>query len=90
MDLPTFTCEASVELANARIGWLHFPVTRVEFQRGHPCPPNARCRLSVNRASVIFHFWAGDPVLVPVTSDERGVLSAGEPGPWAAEALPGS
>lgn len=74
-------CQDAIAVANARIGWLHWPITKTTAVPGLPCPPGARCRFSPTTWSVIFAFWAGDPVMVVVTRDESGVVSAADPEP---------
>jgi len=86
-------CEQAIALANARIGWLHWPITTTEFGFGAPCPANARCAVVIpNGGWVVFHFWFGDPVMVAVSpTGTGGGLIAGDPQPlpeWLASPGP--
>ena len=40
---PVALCQAAVDLATARLGPLHWPITSITFLL-QICPPNARCR----------------------------------------------
>jgi hypothetical protein len=76
-------CQEVVDVANARLGWLHWPISSTTFRAGEPCPPGARCAApSGNTATVLFTFWAGDPVMVVVTKDASGTAAvAADPEP---------
>jgi hypothetical protein len=79
------TCDLAIDLANERLGWLHWPVTAIEFHRSL-CPPNARCAFPVRQGWVMFSFWSGDPVMIhvgPVLEGdvETARFTAGEPEP---------
>ncbi len=71
-------CTSAVALANARLGWLHWPVTSTAF-RTSMCPPNARCRFpGDSQGWVIFTFAVGDPVMIHVgPTNVGGAIAAG-------------
>ena len=79
-------CPTAIALANARLGWLHWPVTSTTF-RVSLCPRNARCAwVPGGQGWVVFTFWIGDPVMIHVGPPEAGSgvmaeLTAGEPEP---------
>jgi hypothetical protein len=60
-------CRRLLAAADARLGVLHWPVSRVSV-RWTICPPNARCAMVVQfgQAWVIYEFVAGDPVMIHV------------------------
>lgn len=75
---PTTQCREAVALANARLGWLHWPVSSIEY-RLDMCPPNARCASAVGTQGwVIYSFWSGDPIMVHVGSVVVGDMTTGE------------
>jgi hypothetical protein len=80
-DQFTLSCRQAVQLAEARLGWLHWPITATEFHRGGPCPPNARCFIAPTQGSVIFHFKVGDPVVIRIALDATGLAATGDPEP---------
>jgi hypothetical protein len=78
-------CARAVEIANTRLGLVHWPIESIEFHRSM-CPPNARCRLGLHEGWVVYEFWSGDPVMIRVGAVFVGdVMSqdfvAGEPEP---------
>jgi hypothetical protein len=76
---PAALCEEAIAVAEARLGWLHWPITSKRF-RLDMCPPNARCLPPLqNEAWVIFTFSSGDPTMVHVLADATGALSALNP-----------
>jgi hypothetical protein len=76
---PVDLCEQAIALAEARLGWLHWPITSVRF-RQDMCPPNARCvALARTEAWVVFTFSMGDPSMVHLVADATGALSALNP-----------
>jgi hypothetical protein len=73
---PVALCEHAIAVAEARLGWLHWPIRSTRF-RLDLCPPNARCMPPApNEAWVIFTFTSGDPAMVHVVADASGALSA--------------
>lgn len=72
------TCLQAIEVASARLGWLHAPVTSMEV-RWDMCPPFARCFAIAGRTNawVIFTFSFGDPSMVHVGQPEGGPAGAG-------------
>jgi len=85
---PVALCAKAIELAAARLGVVHWPITSVTF-RLQLCPPNARCAApgdEPNEGWVIFTFTAGPPVMVHVGPSQlfgvvNGGLTAGDPEP---------
>jgi hypothetical protein len=80
-------CPKAIALAEARLGWLHWPITTITF-RSDLCPPNARCAFVANEGWVIFTFWTGDPVMVHV-APAAGIALLGEAGVGAAGLIAG-
>lgn len=75
---PIAQCEQSVALANARLGWLHWPVSSIHY-RQTICPPNARCLAMIgDQGWVIYTFWSGDPVMIHVGPQILGDVVTGE------------
>ena len=88
-------CGEAVIIAEARLGWLHWPVASRAL-RLNLCPPNARCRApgpGEFHAWVIYEFTTGDPVMIHVHLDGEDAslpLIADEPEPlpdWLLEEL---
>jgi hypothetical protein len=79
---PVGLCEDAIALAQARLGWLHWPVTSMTFRRDM-CPPNARCAIvaGIDRGEGwgIFTFSIGDPSMIHISRDANGVLIPGNP-----------
>jgi hypothetical protein len=81
----SLTCQRAIEVADARLGWLHLPVSSVEY-RTDVCPPNARCRFDADSAWILYTFMNGDRTMIHVArvlvGDEPiGDFAAGEPEP---------
>jgi hypothetical protein len=96
-DWGSTICPQAIALANARLGWLHWPVTSTSF-RTTMCPPNARCAFpGENQGWVIFTFAVGDPVGIHVGPANVGGASAaglvaGDPEPlpdWLLQEMAG-
>lgn len=79
---PVEFCKQAVALAQARIGWLHWPITSTHFATSL-CPPNARCRFVLDQTEgwVVFTFSIGDPSMVLITTDSNGILNAADQKP---------
>lgn len=98
-DVGPEICERAIALAEARLGWLHWPVASTRF-RASMCPPNARClAASGDEGWVIFEFTVGDPVMIrvgpPIVGNvvDLSRLVAGDPEPlpdWLREELDGT
>jgi hypothetical protein len=80
-------CLKAISLAEARLGWLHWPITSTTF-RSNLCPPNARCAFAASQGWVIFTFWTGDPVMVHV-APAGDIALLGEAGVGAAGLIAG-
>lgn len=71
-------CGEAVNVAEARLGWLHWPVAS-RVLRLNLCPPNARCRAPAPdefNAWVIYRFTSGDPVMIHVHADGQDASAA--------------
>jgi hypothetical protein len=85
-DVGPAICSDAVALAEARLGWLHWPVASTRF-RPDVCPPFARCPANLgNEGWVIFTFSIGEPSMIHVgppdpTLGIGAALVAGEPQP---------
>jgi len=86
-------CANAIAIAEARLGWLHAPITAVRY-RTSMCPPNARCRATLRReGTVVFTFAVGEPLMIfvhPGGPDGSGPLVAENPEPlpdWLLEEL---
>ncbi len=85
-DVGPAICSDAVALAQARLGWLHWPVTATQF-RPDLCPPFARCPPPPGTDGwVIFTFSIGEPSMIHVgppdpTLGIGAALVAGEPQP---------
>jgi hypothetical protein len=84
---PVAPCREAMQLADAELGLIHAPVSRVRV-RSDMCPPNARCALSDLRNVhwVIYEFWFGAPRMVYVgppdqVDDQSKLLDARAPEP---------
>ena len=78
-------CSRAIEIANSRLGLVHWPVGSIEFRRSM-CPPNARCALGLHEGWVVYEFWFGDPLMIRVGAVFVGDVMtrefvAGEPEP---------
>jgi hypothetical protein len=73
-------CEEAIAIANARLGWLHWPITSTEI-RDALCGPNMRCAMLLVpgvRSWVIFQFMVGGPVMVHVHLQEQNGEAVGD------------
>jgi hypothetical protein len=85
---PIAQCDQVLALANARLGWLHWPVSSIRYRRDL-CPPNARCAFAMGAQGwVIYTFWSGDPVMVHVGPRILGDVVTGELAADQPEPLP--
>jgi hypothetical protein len=96
-DWTTTICPQAIAVADARLGWPHWPVTSTSF-RPSMCPPNARCAfVGENQGWVIFTFAVGDPMMIHVGPTIVGGanaagLVAGDPEPlpdWLLQEMAG-
>jgi hypothetical protein len=81
----TLACDKAVAAANAVVA-SDLNVISIEFHFGNlPCPPTARCAAPPpNRGYVVFHVAApGDDLIIGVSADEAGVVTAGDPRSFA-------
>jgi hypothetical protein len=89
---PVVFCQQAVATAEAGLGWLHWPVTSVQFQ-DRLCPPNQfGCGdlPEAGRGWVVFTFSIGEPSMIEVTTAPDGSLRAASPEPvpgWLRDAL---
>ena len=78
------SCAEAVAAAEASLG-LHWAITSAQFNRGDDGsrdPDHTACGPDCPRlrmGSVRFEFWAGDPVVVYLVLDDRGVPVVTEP-----------
>jgi hypothetical protein len=73
---PRLTCDAALAAARGKLAGVS-GVTGLRMQYGLPCPPNARCMApSGDEATVYATLAAGGEVIVIVTIDATGVVTA--------------
>jgi hypothetical protein len=93
---PVNFCRQAIALAEAKLGWVHWPITSTTFRQSM-CPPNARCRgPGPDEGTVIFTFSVGEPRMIFVAhaqgtgGEPLGPIEAGDPQPvpdWVLEQI---